>query len=136
MTFRARLAVIALACLHVVAWTCPAYCANAAEPVAVAVTQEIATAHEHHHSTDVQSKNNSAGSVDAVDAGCCGSCGVEQIPLSLTEKYSAFANAAANAIVPLPFSSMTGQRSVGPAALQHQPPGTSPPVTCVSPLRI
>jgi hypothetical protein len=135
MTSGGRLAVIGLACLQVSVWTCPAYCVSAAESALAAAAPEVAATHEHHHSGTAHSQRGKAVSIDAVPAGCCGNCGAEEIPQSITEKYSGSGNGAANAIVPLAFSLVSVQRSAG-IALPHQPPGTSPPGACVSPLRI
>ena len=139
MTPVARLAVLSLACLQIVMWTCPVFCSRVTEPSGVAAIPETATGHEHHahhESSLAVSVHTDAHTIDAASTDCCGSCGLEQIPQSLTEKYSAFANLAACAADAMPFTAVSPIRNSLAGALTHQPPGTSPPVTSISPLRI
>jgi hypothetical protein len=136
MTFAARIAVVGLACLQIVIWTCPAYCERAMAPQSVAATAEGAAGHEHHQSSLERANIPHARTIDAAPIDCCGRCGLEQPPQSLTEKSSASSNSHAQAGDAANTSSAwTGQRSFAVAHAYH-PPGTSPPVTCISPLRI
>jgi hypothetical protein len=135
MTFAARIAVVGLVCLQIVISTCPAYCERTTAQ-AEAATSEGATGHEHHQSNVARAENTDARTIDAAPIDCCGGCGLERLPQSLTEKSSTSANTHAHAAdAPDASAAWTVQRSFA-VAQAHHPPDTSPPVTCVSPLRI